>query len=131
MTTIESSGVEAMLKITEVQFSALDDDTRLRFRIRLTAWLRVHAELARDMSDEELISLIERQELRASAYQIETKRALAKWCYLAVMTAERFDQTAEVDVALKDRRLGTPPQRLDAVMAAFINAAHQRELGIR
>jgi hypothetical protein len=120
-----------MLNISEAQFSKMEDDARQRSRLRLAAWLRAHADPAKNMSDEALIALIERQEPRAAAYRIETERGIAKWCYLAVMTTERFDQTAEVDTVLRDRRLGAPPQRLDAVMGAFINAARQRESGIR
>lgn len=120
-----------MLNITDEQFSELEDDARLRFRARLAGWLRVHAEPARSMDYLELIALIERQEPRAAAYQIETERGIAKWCYLAVITSECFDQMAEVDAVLRDRRYGTPSQCLDAVMAGFMHAAHEYELGIR
>jgi hypothetical protein len=122
---------EAMLNISDAQFSAIDDDARLRFRIRLAAWLRVHAEPARNMDDQELIALIERQEPRAAAYQIETERGIAKWCYLALMTAERFDQMPEIDAFLKEERNGTPPQRLDKLIDGYTYAAQEHELGIR
>jgi hypothetical protein len=122
---------EAMLNITNEQFSELEDDARLRFRARLAGWLRVRAEPSRSIDYLELIALIKRQEPRAVAYQIETERGIAKWCYLAVITAERFDQTAEVDAVLRDSRYGTPSQRLDAVMAGLMHAAHEYELGIR
>src|SRR5580704_2174968 len=99
-----------MLNVTEAQFSAFEDDAREHFRSRLAAWLRGNADPAKNMSDEELIALIKRQEPRAAAYKIETERGIAKWCYLAVMTAERFDQLPEIDAALRDSWHGTPSQ---------------------
>jgi hypothetical protein len=118
-----------MLVIRADQNEQLEVMAHGRFYARLMAWLRIHARPAAQMTNEDLLNLIGRQQERAAAHRITTERDLAKWCYLAVVTKERFDTLPEVDAVLRNPQHGTPSQRLDLLLNSFRNAAAERESG--
>ena len=113
--------------INERQYAALRGDVEARWIGRLCEWLRRHAEPARTMSEPTLAALVRRQCDHARAVGITTERALAKWCYLAAMTGERFDTLSEVAAVLRDRSIRSAAQRVDILMKAYESAARRRE----
>jgi hypothetical protein len=114
----------AMLTISETQYDALAEHALVDFRNRLAAWLRVHAPPAAEMEDSALRALIARQEVRAARFGLTTRRELAKWCFIAVLTAERFDLHPAVIGYLHDEQHGgRPGERLDALMGEYAAVA--------
>lgn len=118
-----------MLVITASQYQQLEIMSYGRFYARLMAWLRIHARPAAQMTSQALLSLVGRQQERAAVYWITTERDLAKWCYLAIMTSERFDKLPEVNALLRNPKYGTPSQRLDLLINSVGDAAVKRETG--
>ena len=99
-----------MLRLSNEQYQALRADAFRRWRERLVGLLREHAEPARAMNDHDLLALIARQEARAAAYGIRTERGLAKWCFMALIMGEGFDQAPEASSFLRDPLLGNPDE---------------------
>jgi hypothetical protein len=119
-----------MFVIRSEQLQQLDVMAYSRFYARLIAWLRIHAPAAKEMTNEELLQLIGRQQQRAAAYELTTERDLHRWCYLAVVTEERFDTLPEVQAMLRDPKLGTPSDRLELLMRSLAQAAMARDAGL-
>jgi hypothetical protein len=99
--------------------------------VRLMVWLRQHAEPARSMSDSELRALIDRQQPRAATYGIVSERGIAKWCYMSVITGERFEQVPGVSDFLRNRTEFTPDKRMDGLMMATARALHTSDPGLK
>ena len=115
-----------MLTISEAQFLALELAARKRWRQTLISWLRKHAEPARSMSNDNLSAFVERQEARAASFGIERQSDIAKWCFMSVMTAERFDQDPQILALLRDPDRDSMTMRLDLLMTSYAAAALRR-----
>ena len=116
-----------MWRITNSQYAALDHAARDPYRLRLMTWLRQHAEPAKTMPDGALRDLIIRQEPRAATYGISTERGIARWCFLAVITGEKFDQASEVREFLGDPLQGSPDRKMQTLMNSLAYAINQKE----
>ena len=101
------------------------------YYLRLMVWLRQHAETARSMSDPDLRALIDRQQPRAANHGIVSERGIAKWCYLSLITQERFEEAPGVTEFLRNRTEFTPDQRLDGLMMATARALHVSDPGLK
>lgn len=99
------------LQISSTQIAAFDAAAREHSHRQLVAWVRQYADPAKQKDDKELLELIARQEPRAAAFGIESEREFAKWCFIAVMTAERFYLIPERKAYLSHfARISTLPQ---------------------
>ena len=116
-----------MWRINNTQYAALDSAARDPYRRRLMTWLRQHAEPAKTMPDGALRDLIIRQEPRAAAYGVLTEREIARWCFLAVITGEKFDQASEVREFLGDPFQGSPGGKMQILMTSLAYAINQKE----
>jgi len=116
-----------MLQISQPQLDALDSEARSRSRSHLAAWLQEQGGPTRSIDHSEILALIDRQIPRAATFDFSTERQLAKWCYLALLTNERFDQLPEVQAILRDQRLGSLDLRLELLLIGLARAAELDE----
>ena len=108
-----------MLTISNRQMEVFDTDARRRFRRRLKDWLRQYALMPHPLDDEALLELIERAEPRAASYGLTSERDVAKWCLIALLANELFDQLPAVQTVLVNAGLGKPSARLDLLLRSF------------
>jgi hypothetical protein len=106
-----------MIRISKEQYRALNEDAIALWYERLKALLRDLADEARVMSDADLMALIKRQEARAAKLGIETERGIAKWCFMAIVAGEEFDQERSIASFLGDARNGAPEERVDKLLS--------------
>jgi hypothetical protein len=105
-----------MLRISQKQNETLQAYGIELWYHRLMAWLRHHAEPALAMDDPTLLALIKRQANRAAEFGIESERGLAKWCYLAVVKGEGFENDSDVADVLNDPAYISADERIDTVL---------------
>lgn len=113
-----------MLIISARQFSKLKVAAQAEFRRSLMPWLRTYADRSRGLNDADLLEFIELQERRAAKHGLVTKRQIAKWCLLALITREDFDSLPPITQMLDDPYYGPEPaDRLDLLMVLLARAA--------
>jgi len=116
-----------MIVISKHQMQALAADAHQRFCADLMAWLRRQAPRSNRMDDATLLSLIERQRENAAEYGLYTRREIAKWCYLVLITSEDVASTSPVSDMLRDTFWGSRPgERLDNLLRQLAQRADRR-----
>jgi hypothetical protein len=116
-----------MLRIRQQQFDQLTTETLKNFRTRVAKYLREHLpEQTAKLSERELGEKIISWQERAVRYDINTERAIAKWCYMAVVGGDEFDTIPEVESYLK-RETPPPAAKVDALMTILRVLLQQEE----
>jgi hypothetical protein len=106
-----------MIRISKEQYRALNEDAIALWHERLAALLRELTDKARAMSDRDLLALIKRQEARAAKLGVETERGIARWCFMAIVAGEKFDQERSIASFLGDARNGPPEERVGKLLS--------------
>ena len=97
------------------------------FQRRVAAYLRQNLpELTAGVDNEELDRRIETWQSRAARYGVTTERAIAKWCFLAMVTSESFDEQPELHEYLSQPN-PDPAAKIDTLMDALYVRLRQAE----
>lgn len=116
-----------MLIIRARQFDALREAARDQFRTEAEAYLRRHAAgFTGDKTSDDIRRFLQRQEKRAMAWGVTTKRGLIKWFYLAAVVSDTFDAQPACRQFLQSAPF-TMGQKLDGLLAALAHAARASE----
>lgn len=125
-TSARQAARQPVLAITDEQLALLRANAGRSFHLRLVPWLRRHAPPAQTMPEPKLLALVARQQPRAARYGLIAERDIAKWCLLALLTTETFDELPGIGAYLANGHGERPGARLDALMRSYAQALDRK-----
>ena len=98
------------------------------FQERVAAYLRRNLpEHTAGLDDEELYKRVDVWRARAARFGVTTQRAIAKWCFLAMVTSETFDEEPKLHEYLTDAT-PDPTTKINTLMDALYIRVRQSEI---
>jgi hypothetical protein len=105
-------------------FASAEDKS---FQERVAAYLRRNLpEHTAGLDNQELYNRISKWRTRAAGYGVTAERSIAKWCFLAMITRESFDQEPEMHKYLSEAT-PDPATKIDSLMDALYVRLRQAE----
>ena len=116
--------------IRPAQIQVFEEFAQEAFRQRVAAYLRKHLpEITAAITGEELDEKIIRYQARAARHDAVNERAIAKWCFLSLVTTESFDDLPEIRDYLA-QPAPEPSVKVDTLMDALHLRLRQAEGGV-
>jgi hypothetical protein len=116
--------------IRSEQLQVFEDAAQEAFRQRVATYLRKHLpEITAAITGEELDEKIVRYRTRAARHGAVSERAIAKWCFVSLVTTETFDDLPEIRDYLAEPT-PEPSVKVDTLMDALYLRLRQAEGGV-
>jgi hypothetical protein len=113
--------------IRQEQMAVLTDRANQLYRREVAAYLRRNLPIqTSSLDDQQLDERIAGWQSRAARYNVVTERAVAKWCYLALVTGDKFDEQPAIREYLSQSR-PEPSMKMDNLMDALYIRLRQAE----